>query len=498
MVFESILNPKKKGGDHYRSFTMPASFYDLNLDGIMKEIKLLAGDYEVQNYFYELPGLTETIYYRQGVCKDLENPAVYDGVITFTEDMKRAREFMENAGQSTMRLQKECWAMNSAYFYCRSVRKLLHTLQEANLSGKGFLSLLDWLEEFIKGERFLTMEKETKRLMDLFSQIRYSITIESDKIRLSREAFEGEWESGLGEMENPYGSILALSKLEEIALSMLEKSDKNGFVQFHEYYETYHDFMNETLLLFEQEIFFYVSYMKYIDKLGKEGFVFSYPEITEQTFEGYQCYDMALARKNSSEGKSVVRNDITYEPGEKFFVITGPNQGGKTTFARAMGHVVYFSLLGLKAPGENLKIPLFRDVITHFATEESVMTGSGKLKEELDRLAPMMKKCYGRNFVLINELFTTATTYDALIMGNRVMKHFMDKDCLGIYVTHIKELAGGREGVTSLVASVSEQDSHLRTYKMKRQKPEGIGYASDIVDKYDLSLDCLRRRLSLC
>ena len=144
-----------------------------------------------------------------------------------------------------------------------------------------------------------------------------------------------------------------------------------------------------------------------------------------------------------------------------------------------------------------MKIPLFRDVITHFATEESVKTGSGKLKEELDRLAPLMKKGYGRNFVLINELFTTATTYDALIMGTRVMKHFIEKDCRGIYVTHIRELAGDMEGVTSLVASVDKRDSHLRTYKMKRQQPEGIGYASDIVEKYDLSLDCLRRRLQI-
>lgn len=496
-MFESILNPKKKSKEHYQSFTMPLSFYDLNLNSIMDEIKILGKGYEILPYFYELPGQKEVITYRQGVCRDLENPVLYKGVLTFTEDMKKAREFMENSKKSTMKLQKECWTMNSAFYYAKSVRRLVEALMEGKPQGEGFQALLVWLQEFVKGEDFLAMEEETKRLMDIFSRIRYSITIEDDKIRLSREVNEELWEQGLSEMENPYGSILELSKLEEIALSMLEKSDKEGFVQFHDYYEKYHDFMNDTLIELEQEIFFYISYLKYIEKLIKEGFAFSYPDITEDIFEVHSCYDMALARKNSLEGKAVVTNEITYESGEKFFVITGPNQGGKTTFARAMGHVVYFSMLGLKAPGTDLKIPLFRDVITHFATEESVKTGSGKLKEELDRLAPLMKKSYGRNFVLINELFTTATTYDALIMGTRVMKHFMEKDCRGIYVTHIRELAGDMEGVTSLVASVDKKDSHLRTYKMKRQQPEGIGYASDIVEKYDLSLDSLRRRLQI-
>lgn len=499
MGFESILGPKMKSDEHYKAVgTMPAFFVDLNLDGVMHEIRLLCKGYDVMPYYYDLPKQPEVIRYRQGACRDLENPVIHEGVLQFTDDMSKARQFINNSVKSTMRLQRECWSMNAAYYYCRSIRRLYDTLIEGKPEGNAFLSLMEWLGEKVKSEDFLAVERESARLMELFSGIRYSMTFEEDKVRLSREIVETLWADDMEEMENPYGGILELSRMEELALSMLEKSNKEEFVQFHAYYDKYHDFMDDILIRFEQEVQFYLGYLAYIRKLEKEGFLFSYPEITETDFEVHECYDVALARKNSQEGKAVVTNGITYETGEKFFVITGPNQGGKTTFARAMGHVVYFAMMGLKTPGTRLKTPYFHDIVTHFATEESVETSSGKLKEELDRLAPLMHNLNMHNFVLINELFTTATTYDAHIMGTRVMKHFIDYNCQGIYVTHIHELAKEMEGVTSLVASVDEKDSHLRTYKMERRPPEGIGYASDIVEKYELDSDSLKRRLHLC
>ncbi len=497
MVFESILNPRKKSDDYYQAFGMPASFVDLNLDGVMNEIKLFSKGKDVLKFYYDLPKQTEIIRYRQGACRDLENPVIWDGVFQFIDDMNKAGEFAVNSVKSTMMLQRECWHMNAAYYYCSSVRRLLEALQQGAPTGVAFQSMREWLEDFVSQPDFIQFEQETKVLMNQFSQIRYTMTLEEDLVRLSRDVVDGTWNVDLTEMENPYGSILQLSRMEELVLSMLEKSDREEFAKFHDYYKRYREFMNDTLLLFEKEVLFYTNYLNYIKKLEKEGFPFCYPEITDEEFCVEDCYDVALARKNSMENKAVIQNGIRYESGERFFVITGPNQGGKTTFARAMGHVVYFSMLGLKAPGRKLAIPLFHDVVTHFATEESVETGSGKLKEELDRLAPLMHNAMQHNFVLINELFTTATTYDAHIMGTRVMKYFMEHNCQGIYVTHIQELAQEMEGVTSLVASVDDADSHIRTYKMRRRAPEGNGYASDIVEKYNLTLEDLKRRLAL-
>lgn len=212
-------------------------------------------------------------------------------------------------------------------------------------------------------------------------------------------------------------------------------------------------------------------------------------------------FDLALFLKKHSAANPVVCNGLSMSDTEQFLVVTGPNQGGKTTYARSIGQIVYFSMMGLPAPCRCVKLPFFRGILTHFSVEESLETGRGKLKEELVRLEPMMKKEEKNCFVVINELFTTAATYDAYIMGKRVMEHFMGQDCKGIYVTHIQELAdegtiGDEEHrIVSLVACVDAENPRQRTYEIRRKKAEGIGYAYGLVEKYHLTYQDLKERL---
>ena len=115
--------------------------------------------------------------------------------------------------------------------------------------------------------------------------------------------------------------------------------------------------------------------------------------------------------------------------------------------------------------------------------------------DALKRLKGMYRVIKRNRFIILNELFTTAATYDAFVMGQRVIRHFADQGCLGVYVTHIAELSKAGDDVASLVALADEKDHKKRTFRIARQDAEGVGYAGDIVDKHHLSYEELCKRL---
>lgn len=93
--------------------------------------------------------------------------------------------------------------------------------------------------------------------------------------------------------------------------------------------------------------------------------------------------------------------------------------------------------------------------------------------------------------MVLNELFTTAASYDAEIMGDRVLDHFMDRQCDGVYVTHIRNLAKERSGLVSLVAKLAG-DHRTRTFEIVRKPANQGEYEDSLITKYGMIYEKMR------
>lgn len=546
MPFTSILGETPY---HFKpsEIIYPSYFKDLNLDQIIEKILEKWKDYKLEKYFY-YPALTEQVLlFRREVFLALADPELANAVADFSMSLKKSRKFMEyredllntmeysavkkNAKSSFSYQKIKCqhFLFDSARLYTSAVTKLLSVFENygyasnttQKVSSKGFLSFYNFLKSYCASDQFTALCHDVQMTEQALCRLTFRMELSGTKLilhddyetfdaraeimrRCNMEIKNAASESAPPKMLCPFTNILELEDFEGLLLSMMQKGHKDVFQGLEEFSKKYTVFFEPLLLQFEEEIQVYLAVREFITSMQKQGFPFTLPEIvsleTSSSSEAAHFllqdnYDLALACKYSFTPEKVIKNDCALFPKEHFFVITGPNQGGKTTFARAVGQAVYFHQMGFPIAGTKAVMPVFPALLTHFPAEEDVKTGSGKLKEELNRLEPMIHSEIEYGFVILNELFTTATSYDAEIMGKQILKSFMDKGFLGIYVTHIQELAQNWEKGIISIAALVDKDEKTRTYHIVRAKAKGLAYAQTIAEKYQLSYEDILKRI---
>ena len=482
-------------------------FRDLNLNVLFDEMNQYMEEYDLTPLFMRLPKTKKDICFRQELLREIDEEfetQLWEFYRSLTWVQKKESELEEVENSSS----RAHWHLLSAHTYFAALEKLVTYLEKRPLSSEGWQGVLVMCKEIMEEPDYVRNFNRVMETYEEISKLRYSFRIEGDHVailpREAEEDFLGELYQKYPQMFSDPNRIANLlpgsqqsTKLEQKLYLYLRKKHPAVFKNVEVMYKECPDFFHEKILAFHRELSFYLSYLKFYRYMVSNGCAFCFPQFTEGDFSVKGGYDLALAFKNYLEGKTTVANDYYYGEKERFFIVTGPNQGGKTTFGRSAGQLVYFALLGFPVPAEEAQIPCFEGVMTHFSVEESMESGRGKLKEELARLAEMVDDEKKKQFVVINELFTSAATFDALEMGHKVINYFLRQECYGIYVTHVDELAKENEQIVSMVATLHEGSDRkmTRTYKVIRQRAEGKGYVEPIVEQYGLGYDEIMRRL---
>jgi len=504
----------------------PAFFKDLQLDYLIDRITEQVNGYQTKPYFYTLPGAEDIIRYRQQICKDMESEKLCTVLHNFCRRMAESRKIYNLSLESKEEVASATYHLQAATLYREALQILHKELEEIkiSISSEGMKDLATYIQEELKRQESEGFADALMEANKFFSELKFTLSMDPDKLTVSEEETEGKKKSFrkkeiepvtnyfedlvklLGmEPEEQYLAMtdifpepLKISGLERVIIGILKKSKPKVFTGLKGFKERFPEIYSPLLLEFEEEVQFYLSFQKFKIRTKGMGYPMEMPQISEHgEFSGREVYDIALVWKQEMNDYEVISNNFTMREHPCFFVVTGPNQGGKTTFARSMGQAAYFTLMGLPVNAECFTMPMFGGISTHFEAEESLQSNSGKLKEEINRLIPMMSRIQNRNhFVILNELFTTATTHDAMVMGRKVMESFLERKCYGIYVTHIQELAEETDEIISLVAQLEPGDESKRTYRMLPMKAQGYGYSDALVKKFHLEYEEIIRRLS--
>lgn len=522
--FISILDPRKSSDQEIQR---PIFYQDLNIDQIIDRICLIWGE-NVSSFYYYFPAGEACGDYRREVLADVKRHGVYEALWDFTEKMKARREVFVKKEEVPHRLQKAVWHIRETDDYCRAFMELYEALRAVPFQSEGMRAFARYLGQYLGREEFCAMQREAAGLLKEMDAFRLVLTYENDRFFVAEGEARGEYDAFLEKcfpgqdkrMESPFETVPELVELERELLKVFQKKSPDFFDRAEDFYEKYEIYAEDILLRFASEIRYYLSFYCFERKMTELGFRFCVPDMLRRQTPGEGdgpesrqpggrqdgesagpgkrmyargLYDLALACANSGRAEDIVSNDMEYREEECFFVLTGPNQGGKTTFARSLGQMVYLAKMGLDVPAECAALYYFPDLLTHFSVEESVETGRGKLMDELVRLVPVMSASGRGNFVVINELFTTAANYDACIMGKRVLEHLLGQDCMGIYVTHLAELGEERPGVASLRAMLDGQGE--RSFKIERSRAADHASAESQACRFGLTYAQLKERL---
>ena len=279
--------------------------------------------------------------------------------------------------------QQAVWLLREIEVFCAACADLAEALEAADLASAGMIRFRGILRGILDSEAYRQMREQTDRVMKMIRGLRMVIIYEKDRIRVipgeCPDEYEALPEDGKKLFRNPFAADPGISKLESECMDVLRKKNPGFIREILDAAERWNGFGYPVLERFRKEIRFYLSYAGLQREMEAYGCTFTSPETSEdRPMEAKGLYDLALACVLKKKGKRVVVNDCRYEEGERFFVLTGPNQGGKTTFARSLGQLVYLTRIGLDVPAAEANVPFFPDIQTHFSVEESVETGQAE------------------------------------------------------------------------------------------------------------------------
>lgn len=230
------------------------------------------------------------------------------------------------------------------------------------------------------------------------------------------------------------------------------------------------------------ELAFYIGCLNLRERLSAKGEPICFPSPAgraERRFIARGLYDPSLALTLDYR---VIGNDVDGD-GRDLFVITGANQGGKSTLLRSIGLAQLMMQCGMFVPARSYRGSLSAGLFTHFKRDEDPTMRSGKFEEELERMSSIADRLSPDCIVLFNESFQSTNEREGAEIARHIIRALLEAGLRVFFVTHMHDLAGRlyEEKIErALFLRAERLADGTRTFKVIPGAPLQTSYGADL------------------
>ncbi|MDN5767629.1 MAG: hypothetical protein L0H96_10170 [Humibacillus sp.] len=229
------------------------------------------------------------------------------------------------------------------------------------------------------------------------------------------------------------------------------------------------------------EVGFYLACVHLHEDLARTGVTTCRP--TPETEESRALtaralVDVGLAVRSQ---RAPVGSDLDAD-GKALIMVTGANQGGKSTFLRAIGLAQLMFDAGLFVTADRFRASPSAGVFTHYRREEDTTLRHGKFDDELVRMSQLVDRLTPNAIALLDESFSSTNEIEGSQVARDIVDSLVTAGVRVCYVTHLYPLAHGlaqQHDPRHLFFRAQRDPGGLRSYRIIPAEPEATSYAVD-------------------
>lgn len=508
----SVLFPTGVPHDRGSSDPSDAPFLrDLGIERVITAAVQGRAEYDLEVLFRTRLADTDATAFRHDVVGDLERPDVRAAVDAFSGHMKRAGRYRSLARKRSAAVERQVWTVHAVKASTDAVAALDAGLADAAPTSAGLTGFRTWLSAYAADDAFVAAATGARQVLEQLADVRYCLHIEEGTVAVARcdeqqTDFTAEVAATFARFAHEAAPAAAPAEppqpagLDDVELAVLERVARlhpDVFARLARFSDEHGDVDDDAVRRFDREVQFYLAYLDHIAPMRAAGLPFCLPQMVTDTahLHADDAFDLALAHRMAGHGAGIVRNDVALVDPRRTMIITGANQGGKTTYARMVGQLHHLGALGLPVPGRAARLPLVDRLFTHFPVQERLEDLRGRLEDELVRLHEILADATADSLIILNELFGATKVRDATVLGAAVLDRVEKLGARCVFVTFLDELAAPAPPRVSMVAQVDPRDPAVRTFTVVPKPAEGRAHAVAIAEKHGLTYAALRTRM---